>query len=58
MIYNVYIYLSYTLTNLEPNYRSILKSIQLVAVVTQSLLKDYRILQPFIDDMNKMTDVC
>lgn len=51
----------YTLANFEPKYRSTLRSIQLIAVVTQPLLKEYgfkRILQPFIDDMNKMRDVC
>lgn len=51
----------YTLANFEPKYRSTLKSIQLVAVVTQPLLKEYgfaRILQPFIDDMNKLRKVC
>lgn len=50
----------YTLANFEPKYRSTLKSIQLVAVVTQPLLKEYgfaRILQPFIEDMNKLRNV-
>lgn len=48
------------LVNFEPKYRSSLKSIQLVAVVTQPLLKEYgfaRILQPFIDDMNELRKV-
>ena len=41
-------------------HRSTLKTIQLIAVVTHPLLKDYgfaHILQPFIDDMNKLEKV-
>ena len=46
----------YTLANLEPKYRATLRSIQLIAVVTYPLLKQYGfagVLQPFIEDMNK-----
>ena len=50
----------YTLANLEPKYRATLKAIQLIAVVTYPLLKQYgfsSILQLFIEDMNKLRRV-
>jgi len=50
----------YTLGNFEPKYRSTLKTIQLIAVVTHPLLKEYGfecVLQPFIDDVNKLEKV-
>ena len=50
----------YTLANFEPKYRSTLKSIQLVAVATYPVVKEYGfecILKPFIDNMNKLREV-
>lgn len=51
----------YTLGNIYPKYRSILKAVQLIAVVTCPILKKYRfeaVLLPFINDMNKLRKVC
>lgn len=50
----------YVLGNIQPKYRSTLKTIQLIAAVTCPLLKEYgykRVLQPFIQDMKKLRQV-
>ena len=50
----------YTLGNLEPRFRSSLKSIQLIAVVTTKNLNEYgfeKVLRPFIKDMNMLSKV-
>ena len=50
----------YTLGNIRPKYRSTLRAIQLIAVVTYPLLKEYgfeSVLQPFIKDMNELRKV-
>ena len=49
------------LGNIRPKYRSMLKAIQLIAVVTNPLLNEYgfeKVLSPFITDANKLTEVC
>lgn len=51
----------YTLGNIQPNYRASLRMIQLIAVVTYPLLKEYgfdSVLKPFVNDMNKLAEVC
>jgi len=53
--------LYYTLANFEPKYRAMLKAIQLIAMITNQLLKQYGfecVLRPFIEDMNKLSKVC
>lgn len=48
------------LGNIRPKYRSMLKAIQLIAVVTNPLLNEYgfeKVLSPFITDANKLTEV-
>ena len=50
----------YTLGNFHPLIRASLKSIQLIAIVTYPLLKQYgfeSILKPFIEEMNSLTKV-
>ena len=49
------------LGNIHPKYRSSLKAIQLIAVITNPLLMEYgfeKVLEPFINDVNKLTEVC
>ena len=59
----IYIYIAlfyYTLANIHPKLRAILKTIQLVAAVTSSNLKEYGyepILRPFIDEVNALAEV-
>ena len=46
--------------NIHPKHRSTLKAVQLIAVVTYPILKEYgfeAVLQPFINDMNKLRKV-
>ena len=50
----------YTVGNLRPELRSTQRAIQLIACVTSSHIADYGlqpILQPFIDDVNKLAEV-
>ena len=50
----------YVLGNIQPKYRSTLKTIQLISVVTYPLLKEFgygSVLQPFINDMNRLRKV-
>ena len=50
----------YVLGNPQPKLRSKLQSIQLIAVVTSPILKEYgfaAILEPFICDANKLSQV-
>ena len=50
----------YTIANLRPALRSTHRCIQLLAVVTSSLLHKYGfedVLRPFIDDINKLYTV-
>ena len=46
--------------NIHPKHRSTLKAVQLIAVVTYPILKEYgfeAVLQPFINNMNKLRKV-
>ena len=50
----------YVLGNIRPKYRSMLKAIQLIALVTNPLLNEYgfeKVLSQFITDVNKLTEV-
>jgi len=50
----------YSLSNLKPSLRSVLQSIQLVAVVKTSFIDKYgvdTILEPFMDDVCKLEKV-
>lgn len=50
----------YVLGNLHPKLRSTLRCIQLIAAVTYPNLTQYgfkNVLQPFIEDANKLSDV-
>lgn len=50
----------YTLANLPPHLRSTQRSIQLIACGTSRDIKEYgfgNILQPFIDDINRLSEV-
>lgn len=50
----------YTLGNFPPLIRASLKSIQLIAIVTYPLLKQYgyeAVLKPFMEEMNSLTKV-
>ena len=50
----------YTLGNLHPEFRSTLKSIQLIAAVTNKNLNEYgygKVLELFIKDANKLAEV-
>lgn len=50
----------YTLGNFPPLIRASLKSIQLIAIVTYPLLKQYgyeAVLKPFKEEMNSLTKV-
>ena len=50
----------YIIGNVEPKLRSSLKNIQLIACVTEPILKEYgfgKVLQPFIQDANKLSNV-
>ena len=50
----------YNIGNIEPKLRSTLKCIQLIACVTSPILVKYglnRVLQPFIEDANKLAEV-
>jgi len=50
----------YTLGNIRPHLRSTLRAIQLIACVTCDNIKKYgfeKILQPFIDDVNTLSEV-
>ena len=51
----------YSLGNIRPAFRSNLKVIQLIAVVTNPLLSQYgydKVLEPFIRDANQLAKVC
>lgn len=51
----------YVLGNLHPKLRSSLKTIQLIACVTNKNIKKYgfeKILEPFIDEVNRLIEVC
>ena len=50
----------YALGNLPPHLRSTQRSIQLIACVTSPNIKEYgfeKVLQPFIDDINRLSKV-
>ena len=50
----------YTLGNLRPELRSTQRAVQLIACVTSPNIKKYGldpILQPFVDDVNKLAKV-
>lgn len=50
----------YVIGNVEPRLRSSLRNIQLIACVTTPLLQKYgfeKVLRPFIDDANKLSNV-
>ena len=50
----------YMLGNLQPKFRSTLRSIRMIAAVTSSNLQHYgyeRVLEPFINDANKLSEV-
>ena len=59
----IYMYVAlfyYTLANIHPKLRATLKTIQLVAAVTSTNLKEYGyrpILRPFIDEVNALAEV-
>ena len=51
----------YQLGNISPEYRSSLKSIQLVAVAESPVIVKYgsnKILEPFMSDLEKLEQVC
>ena len=51
----------YQLGNISPQFRSSLKSIQLVAVANSSVIVKYgsnKILEPFMADLRKLEHVC
>ena len=53
--------LYFTIGNISPKLRSSLRCIQLIACVTTPLLDQYgfrKVLQPFIDDVNRLAEVC
>ena len=50
----------YTLGNINPNMRSKLRGIQLLAICKQKLIKQYgmnKALKPFVDDIKKLVNV-
>ena len=50
----------YTLSNVDPKYRSSLKAIQLVTVVKHTLVKKYgldKILEPFVSRVKELEQV-